>query len=68
MGMPTTINRRIGDGDVYDAHHYASGSYTDVIITNDRGFIETCSAIPGAVRTMTFEDFLASYLEVTKPT
>jgi hypothetical protein len=53
---------------VYDAHHYASGSDTDVIITNDRGFIETCSAIPGAVRTMTFEDFLASYLEVTKPT
>jgi hypothetical protein len=60
------LNRRIGDGDVYDAYHYASGAYTDIIITDDSGFRETCASIPNAVRTATFEAFLSDHLGITR--
>jgi hypothetical protein len=62
------LNRRIGDGDIYDAHHYASGAYTDVVVTADAGLRETCGVIPNAVRTIDFEAFLQEHLGITRPT
>lgn len=58
------LNRRIGDGDIHDAHHYAAGAYTDVIITDDGGFRETCAIIPNGIRTISFEDFVRNDLRL----
>jgi hypothetical protein len=39
-------NRRINDSDRYDHAHYASAIYADLMVTDDRAFVETYTAIP----------------------
>jgi hypothetical protein len=49
------LNRRIGDGDLYDAHHYASACYSQLLVTDDGAFRETCDLIPN--RSLSLEGF-----------
>ena len=53
--------RRIGDGDSYDGHHYASARYANVLVTDDGGFRDTCALIGTPEPTVvTFEAFIAA--------
>jgi hypothetical protein len=52
--------RRIDSSDVYDAEHYAAGSYFDLLVTDDGRFRQTCKLIRSLPFEMvTFEQFLA---------
>lgn len=39
-------NRRVSGSDLYDQSHYANAAYADLMITDDRAFVETYQAIP----------------------
>jgi hypothetical protein len=43
--MNIGFNRKIGDGDAHDAHHYASACYADVFVTEDGAFRDTLKII-----------------------
>ena len=56
------LDRKIGDGDTHDAHHYASACYGDVFVTEDGPFRETMKAIPrNPVTTLSFKEFAAQF-------
>jgi len=56
------LNRKIGDGDAHDTHHYASACYADVFVTEDKAFRETLELIPNSpVTVLTFEQFAAQF-------
>lgn len=56
------LDRKIGDGDLHDAHHYASACYGDVFVTEDGPFQETMKVIPrNPVTALSFRDFAAQF-------
>lgn len=46
MVLTVGLGRKIGTGDSYDAHHYASASYADVFVSDDGPLHETISRAP----------------------
>ena len=50
-------NRRVSGSDVYDQRHYANAAYADLMVTDDRAFVETYNAIPD--RPFALESFAA---------
>jgi hypothetical protein len=56
--MNVGLHRKIGEGDVHDAHHFASAWYTDIFVTDDRAFRDTIKIIPNTpVTTLSFDEF-----------
>ena len=52
------LQRKIGDGDRHDGHHYASACYADILVTEDKAFRETLNEVPGRKTQVTqFNDF-----------
>lgn len=60
--MNIGFNRKIGDGDVHDAHHYASACYADIFVTEDGAFRDTLNIIPNnPVTVLSFDEFAAQF-------
>lgn len=58
-------NRRIRGADLWDAIHYADAVYADLMVTDDKGFRETCAAVPRCPFDIeTFEEFVTERLGV----
>jgi hypothetical protein len=64
--MNVGLQRKIGPGDLHDAHHYAGACYGDVIVTDDGAFKDTLDIIPNRpIDVMSFNRFAAEVLGVT---
>ena len=60
--MNIGFNRKIGDGDAHDAHHYASACYADVFVTEDGALRDTVKIIPSSpVTVLSFDEFAAQF-------
>jgi hypothetical protein len=56
--MNVGLQRKIGEGDVHDAHHFASAWYTDIFVTDDGAFRDTIKIIPNTpVTALSFDEF-----------
>lgn len=57
--MNVGLNRRIGDGDVHDSHHFAAACYAQTFVTQDGVFRETLAQIPNLpVEVLDFNQFV----------
>ena len=57
------LRRRIAEGDDYDAHHFASACYGQLLVTDDGAFRETCDLVPNRVLTLErFDEFVKNRL------
>lgn len=58
--MNVGLGRKIGDGDVYDAHHYAGACYADTFVTHDGPMRATLAEIPNQpIEVLDFNQFAA---------
>lgn len=64
--MNIGFNRKIGDGDGHDAHHYASACYADVFVTEDGAFRNILDIIPNSPVTVLSFDELAAQFGITQ--
>jgi hypothetical protein len=56
--MNVGLNRRIGDGDVHDSHHFAAACYAQTFVTHDGVFRETLAQVPNLpVEVLDFNQF-----------
>jgi hypothetical protein len=58
-------NEDIKRSDAHDAYHFTMACYGDLMVTDDRGLLETCALIPDTpCQLLRFDEFIDRYLEL----